>query len=136
MYLFDTNICVYSMRGKIPELTERIFRTDPADISISAITVFELAYGSAKSSFPRQTAEKTNIFLAPFTILPFEQKDAEIAGELRAYLTKAGLMIGAYDLLIAAQGLARGLTVVTHNTKEFSRVPGIILEDWMVDFIR
>ena len=131
MYLFDTNICVYSMRGRNPDLTEHIYRTDPADISISAITVFELAYGSAKSSLPKQTADKTDIFLAPFTILPFTKKDAEIAGELRAYLTKAGFMIGAYDLLIAAQGLARGLTVVTHNTKEFSRVPGLVYEDWI-----
>ena len=132
MYLFDTNICIYSMKGRHPELTERIFSTDPGDICISSITVFELEYGCAKSSYPEQTRNKTNIFLATFTILPFESKDAIAAGEIRAHLSRSGLNIGAYDLLIAAQGLTRGLTVVTHNTREFGRVPGLNLEDWIV----
>ena len=132
MYLFDTNICIYAMKGRHPLLTKYIYSMDPGDICISSITVFELEYGSARSQWPEQTRRNTDIFLAPFPILPFERKDAIIAGQIRADLAKIGWNIGAYDILIAAQGLARGLTVVTHNTKEFSRVPGLILEDWII----
>ena len=71
------------------------------------------------------------MFLAPFTILPFDGTDAAVAGRIRHYLRKMGTPIGPYDLLIAAQGVVRGLTVVTHNTGEINRVPGIKTEDWV-----
>ena len=132
MYLFDTNICVYAMKGRHPQLTERIYAMDPGDICISSVTVFELEYGCARSQWPDQTRRNTEIFLAPFSILPFDRKDAILAGQIRASLAKIGQNIGAYDLMIAAQGVARSLTVVTHNTKEFIRVPGISLDDWLV----
>ena len=73
-----------------------------------------------------------NLFLAAFTVLPFDRSDAETFGKLRAELAALGSPIGPYDIQIAAQGVTRGLTVVTHNTKEFARVPGIQLEDWAV----
>jgi len=69
-------------------------------------------------------------FLSPFTILPVDVDDAEVFGQLRALLDLKGTPIGPYDLIIAAQGLAKGLTVVTHNTKEFERVPNLKIEDW------
>ena len=71
------------------------------------------------------------LFLAPFTILPFDSNDAIAAGEIRCQLEKAGMPIGPYDLQIAAQGLARGYTVVTHNTGEFERVPNLKVVDWV-----
>ena len=70
------------------------------------------------------------LFISAYTVLPFDHKDAFIFGKLRAELVKKGSPIDPYDIQIAAQGVARGLTVVTHNTAEFARVPGIMLEDW------
>ena len=130
-YLLDTNICVYVVKNRIPSLTNRIFFMDPFEIAISSITVFELEYGASKSSFSEQTRRQTARFLEPFVILPFDKTDAAMAGEIHAFLTSSGNRIGPYDTLIAAQGVARKLTVVTHNTGEFSRVPGIMLEDWL-----
>lgn len=73
-----------------------------------------------------------NLFLAAYTILPFDRDDAAVFGRIRAELANAGSPIGPYDLQIAAQGISKGLTVVTHNTGEFSRVSGIELEDWVI----
>ena len=131
MYLLDTNICIYFMKNSFPGLSERIFSHDPNVLMISAVTVFELEYGAAKSKWGERNRNRLAMFLAPFTILPFDSKDALEAGRIRYYLQQKGVPIGSYDLQIAAQGVARGLTVVTHNTSEFQRVPGIRLEDWM-----
>ena len=131
MYLLDTNICIYFMKNSFPGLSERIFSHDPNVLLISAVTVFELEYGAAKSKWGERNRNRLAMFLAPFTILPFDSKDALEAGRIRYYLHQKGVPIGPYDLQIAAQGVARGLTVVTHNTSEFQRVPGIRLEDWM-----
>lgn len=131
MYLLDTNIVIYFMKNRYPQLSERFFSCNPADLMISSITVFELEYGAEKSNWGKQTREKLARFLAPFTILPFDTGDAVMAGRIRGYLEKQGRRIGSYDVQIAAQAVARGLTIVTHNTGEFSRVPGIQLEDWV-----
>mgnify|MGYP001778278923 CR=1 FL=1 len=112
-------------------MTEKVFSYEPSDIAISSITVFELEYGAAKSKWGEETKRKLAVFLSPFTILPFSTEDAIAAGQVRAQLEKSGRPIGPYDTLIAAQGISRGLTVVTHNTNEFIRVPGIKLEDWV-----
>ena len=133
MYLLDTNICIYSMKGAVPLLNERILSHDPWEICISAITVYELHYGAAKSNWGERTRQALSLFLVPFTILPFTPDDAIIAGKLRAHLEKAGTMIGPYDLQIAAQGLSRGFTVITHNTGEFTRVPGLSVEDRTIE---
>lgn len=112
-------------------MTEKVFSYEPSDIAISSITVFELEYGAAKSKWGEETKRKLAVFLSPFTILPFSTEDAIAAGQVRAQLEKSGRPIGPYDTLIAAQGISRGLTVVTHNTNKFIRVPGIKLEDWV-----
>ena len=132
MVLLDTNVCISLMKGSSPRITERLFALHPSEVAISSITVFELEYGAAKSDRSEKMRRDLAIFLAPFTILPFDTDDAVIAGQLRGYLAKLGTPIGPYDIQIAAQGLARGLTVVTHNTGEFSRVPNLKLEDWTV----
>lgn len=130
MYLLDTNICIYLIKNTYPSMTERVFSTDPSELCISAITLYELEYGAAKSKWSEQTRQKLYMFLAPFTILPFDGKDAVNAGTIRANLEKEGNPIGPYDIQIAAQGLARNLIVITHNTAEFNRVPGLRKEDW------
>ena len=132
MFLLDTNICIYLMKNTYPKLTERLFSHDTSDMAISAITVYELEYGAAKSKWGDKTRQNMQLFLAPFTIVPFDATDAMIAGQIREYLEQEGNPIGPYDLQIASQAIARKMTVVTHNVDEFRRVPGIVLEDWVV----
>ena len=130
MFLLDTNICIYLMKNTYPKLTERLFSYSPSQMAVSSITVFELEYGAAKSQWSEKTRLNLELFLAPFTIIPFDGKDAVIAGQVRRYLEKEGTPIGPYDLQIAAQALSRDMTVITHNVNEFKRVPGIKTEDW------
>ena len=91
----------------------------------------ELEYGAVKSRWGERTRQIMAAFLSNFTVLPFSEADAIVFGRIRAGLVKQGTPIGAYDVMIAAQGISRKLTVVTHNTGEFSRVPGLSLEDWL-----
>ena len=130
MYLLDTNICIYLMKGTYPALSRKILSIHPQELAVSAVTVYELEYGAAKSGWQEKTRQNLRIFLSAFQVIPFAEEDAIAAGAIRAYLQKQGRPIGAYDLQIAAQGVARGFPVVTHNVAEFSRVPGIQIEDW------
>ena len=129
--LLDTDICIDVLRGA-PDVVERLAaELAEGDVAISAITAFELVWGAQNSPRAVEELAKVQRFLAggPPTI-PFDQTDAETAGRIRASLARRGRMIGAYDLLIAGQGLARGRIVVTANTREFARVGGLRLEDW------
>ena len=130
MYLLDTNICIYAMKNSFPNLSQKLFRVSPSEIYISSITVGELEYGCSKSRWGKRSRSVMNLFLAAYTVLPFDQDDAVVFGRIRAELAKAGSPIGPYDIQIAAQCISRGLTVVTHNTGEFNRVPGLGVEDW------
>lgn len=130
MYLIDTNICIYAIKGRFPGISERLLSICPDEIKVSSVTLFELEYGAAKSKWSERSREIMRRFLSSFELLPFSEKDAETCGQLRAGLAASGTPIVAYDIMIAAQGIARDLTVVTHNTGEFQRVPGIRLEDW------
>ena len=131
MYLLDTNICIFAIKGQYPTIAEKLLSIHPDDIKISAVTVMEMEYGAAKSKWSDRSREAIKAFLASFEILPFSDMDAAVCGQLRADLAVRGTPIGAYDIMIAAQGVSRGLTVVTHNTGEFQRVQGIKLEDWV-----
>lgn len=130
MYLLDTNICIYALKNRYPKLTEKLLTIHPDEIFISSVTVFELEYGAAKSKWGDRTREVLRKFLSSYDALPFTAGDAVVCGRLRAELAAGGIPIGAYDLMIAAQGVARDLTVVTHNTGEFQRVCGLQIEDW------
>ena len=130
MYLLDTNICIYAITGKYPKIAEKLLAIHPDEIKVSTVTVMELEYGAAKSNWSERSREAIKAFLASFDILPFSDTDAAVCGQLRSELAVLGTPIGAYDIMIAAQGVSRGLTVVTHNTGEFQRVSGIRLEDW------
>ena len=132
MYLLDTNICIYFMKNTFPPLSQKLLEHNPSDLRISSISVLELEYGAAKSNWSEKTREKIAMFLAPFSILPFDTNDAIAAGVIRASLERNGMIIGAYDIQIAAQGQSRNLTVVTHNTKEFNRIPNLKVEDWVL----
>jgi len=130
MYLLDTNICAYLMKGTFPALSRKVLTVDPAELAVSSVTVFELYYGAAKSGWGEKSMQRLRVFLSSFQVLPFSEGDAIAAGQIRAELRKQGRPIGSYDVQIAAQGVAGGLKVVTHNVSEFARVPGIRLEDW------
>ena len=132
MLLLDTNVCIYFMKNSLPRLTEKLLSCDPAELLISSITVFELEYGAAKSRWGEKTRQNLALFLAPFNILPFSAEDAVTAGRIRGYLEQQGTPIGPYDVLIVAQALSRSIPVITHNTGEFSRIPNLKLEDWVV----
>ena len=131
-YLLDTNICVYAINNRYPKLTNKLLTILPDEIAVSSITVGELEYGAAKSKWGDRTRQTLYAFLSNYTILPFDNTDAICFGNLRAALALVGTPIGAYDVMIAAQGLTKGLTVVTHNTGEFSRVPNLKLADWVL----
>ena len=130
MYLLDTNISISAMNGRHPRLREHLLSISPDRIFISSVTVGELVYGAAKSHWGERTRDMMHAFLANFTILPFTEDDAVFFGLFRAQLAASGTPIGAYDVMIAAQGAARNLTVITHNTDAFSRIPELRLEDW------
>ena len=131
MLLLDTNICTYLMKNKYPAVTQKLLNSNPVDIAVSSVTLFELEYGAARSQWPEKNRNNVRLFLAPFTIIPFDGNDAITAGMIRQLLEKAGTPIGPYDIQIAAQGLARGYTVVTHNIGEFSRIPNLQVIDWI-----
>ena len=131
MYLLDTNICIYVMKNAYPALTQKVFSFDPSDLCISSITVFELEYGAAKSNWGEKTRQNMQMFLAPFNIIDFDSKDAASAGIIRGYLEKQGSPVGPYDVQIAGQAVARSIVMITHNIGEFSRVPGLMVEDWV-----
>ena len=132
IYLLDTNICIYAINNRHPRLTNKLLTITPDDIAVSSITVGEMEYGAAKSKWGNRTRQMMYAFLSNSTALPFDNADAICFGNLRAALALAGTPIGAYDVMIAAQGLTKGLTVITHNTGEFSRVSNLKIEDWVV----
>jgi tRNA(fMet)-specific endonuclease VapC len=129
-YLLDTNICVYTIRRRPRAVVERLRRVAPSDVGISAITLSELLYGVEKSTRPVQNRAALSHFLAPLEILPYDDRAAEAYGRIRAALERRGRLIGPLDLLIAVHALALGATLVTHNTREFRRVPALPVENW------
>ena len=132
-YLLDTNACIALINGKPTGVRHRFQKVleKGARVNVSAIVIFELWYGVAKSIQKEGNANRLEIFLAgPISILPFDEEDAEAAGRVRAEIEAAGKPIGAYDLLIAGQALRHNMTLVTANTREFKRVPDLAFEDW------
>ena len=131
-YMLDTNMIAYARNRRPACVLNRLLKHEPTEISISSITMAELEYGVFNSSRPQQNRIALLMFLSGISVLPFES-DASLAyGDIRHYLKTKGIMIGGNDLLIAAHARALGLILVTHNTKEFSRVPDLLVEDWAV----
>lgn len=130
MYLIDTNTCIFLKNKKPIHVLEKLRSVLYKDVYLSSVTVAEMQFGVYNS----QNIEKNRIslteFLAPFQIIDFDDRDAEYFGKIRAQLKQKGELIGPYDMLIAAQALARRLILVTNNTKEFRRIPELVIEDW------
>jgi len=130
MYFFDTNICIYFLKGVFPELQKRVLATEPDKIRIPSMVAAELIYGAQKSQKAAETLEKVKRFLKPLQIIPFDEEAAFFYGNIRAALEKAGNTIGFNDIIIAATVLAHNGTLVTNNSGEFSRISGLNLENW------
>lgn len=129
-YLLDTNICIYIIKKQSKPLLKRIESEDAFNIGISSVSVAEMQYGIVKSKYPEKNELALLEFLASFEIVPFGSMDTQVYGTTRAYLEAKGTPIGPYDLQIASQCVAREVILVTNNTGEFSRVPGLSLENW------
>jgi len=129
--MLDTNICIYIIKRRPESVLERFLDYQVGDISISAITLSELRYGVAKSRYREKNTEALDEFMIPLEILPFDEEAAQAYGDARTSLEKAGTPLGAMDMLIAAHAVSQGLTLVTNNTREFARVSGLTLMNWV-----
>ncbi len=130
-YLLDTNICIYVIQEKSLQVLQQFQECSFGEIGVSSITVAELAYGVQKSRYRKKNQAALEQFLLPFEITPFDDQAAMAYGKIRADLEAKGRPIGSLDMLIAAQALSLGTVLVTNNFDEFSRVPGLIVEDWV-----
>ena len=131
IYMLDTDICIYAINRKDQALLDRIRVCSQEDaLCMSAVTFGELEYGAYKSSKVSANLKALAGFAAIFKVLPFGQRAAVEFGKVRSFLEKQGTPIGPFDTMIAAPALAEGAVLVTNNTREFSRVPGLKLENW------
>jgi len=131
MILLDTNICIYIIKRKPDEVLEHFQKYHPGDIGISSITLAELQYGVAKSQAQKRNVEALSEFLIPIEVLPFSESATQAYGSIRALLEQQKKIIGSMDLLIAAHAISLDAVLVTNNVKEFERVPGLKIENWV-----
>jgi len=130
-YLLDTNaVSIWATRSSA-NLLEKVTRIHPAEMGICSLVKMELLYGLELRP-NLKWSDTVRGLIAHFRVLAFDETSAQYAAQVRAKLKLLGTPIGHYDVLIAATALAHGLTVVTHNTREFSRVAGLQVEDWQV----
>lgn len=129
-YLLDTNIVIYVIKRRPPEVRE-MFNQQHGRMAISAITLAELAHGAEKSSDPQRNMAVVDDFCSRLEVLPYTAKAAMHFGSIRATLETRGTPIGLNDLHIAAHARSEGLTLVTNNLREFERVPGLMSENWL-----
>ena len=127
-FLLDTNAVIALFNNESPRLSQRVRACQVSDIGLSVIVAYELFYGAFKSQ--RQEHNLRRMELIGFPLVPLDWAAARAAGEIRALLAQGGQSIGPYDTLIAGQALSRNLILVTSNTKEFDRVPRLVVEDW------
>jgi tRNA(fMet)-specific endonuclease VapC len=130
MYLLDTNICIYIINRRPMEVFDRFEGLKVGQVAISSITGAELSFGVEKSGSTRNR-QALDKFLAPLDILAFDEAAMRAYGSLRSHLESQGSPIGSMDMLIAAHALALDATLVTNNAREFQRVPGLVLDNWV-----
>lgn len=130
MILLDTNICIYIINAKPPAVLARFQKYWLGDIGLSSVVAAELAFGVAKSGSTRNRLA-LEMFLAPLTIVPFDAAAVWAYGDLRADLERRGTPIGSLDTLIAAHAISLQALLVTNNTREFAKVPGLQLDNWV-----
>jgi tRNA(fMet)-specific endonuclease VapC len=129
MYLLDTNTCIGFLNGK-PDVIANFQQQNPSDLYLCSVVKAELLFGAWASQRSAENLRKLEPFFKPLVSLPFDDACADYFGRIRAELKSKGQPIGGNDLFIASIALANDLTLVTHNTKEFSKVSGLRLEDW------
>lgn len=129
-YMLDTNIVIYTMKNR-PRQVKKQFQRHDGRMAVSSVTLGELVFGAEYSKEAGKNLADIEELIARLEVLPFESKAAYHFGQIRAALYKAGTPIGAYDMMIAGHARALGLVLVTNNEKEFQRVPGLMLENWV-----
>jgi tRNA(fMet)-specific endonuclease VapC len=129
-YLLDTNMCIAAIRDK-PAAARAAFRLHSAQMCISSVTVMELLYGVEVSAQPERNLAQVEGFIARLDVLDYDSAAAAHTAQIRAELKRSGMQIGPYDQMIAGHARSRGLVVVANNTKEFQRVAGLRIEDWI-----
>ncbi|MCL1796739.1 MAG: type II toxin-antitoxin system VapC family toxin [Eggerthellaceae bacterium] len=129
-WFLDSNVCIDCLRGRSPYIKQMLQSLMPAHIKIPSMVKAELIHGAQKSAHPKRNQELVELFLAPFEIVAFDDVSANMYGQIRCSLEKKGQIIGFNDLIIAATVMAHEGTLVTANTKEFSRIKSLKLEDW------
>ena len=129
-YMLDTNICIYVIKNRPAELRDR-FNSLADQLCISAVTLAELFYGVEKSARPAENLAIVEQFAARLDVLPFAERAASHFGQLRAELEKAGQPAGAYDMMIGGHARSEGLILVTNNRREFDRMSGLRVENWV-----
>jgi tRNA(fMet)-specific endonuclease VapC len=129
-YLLDTNVCVDYLTRRYPGVVDRIVSSSPDDLCVSSIAVAELRYGADKSQRRSENHQRIDVLVDEIACVEFDLDAAAVFGRLRSDLERRGEPIGPYDLLIAAQAMSLGLTLVTDNVREFQRIDRLALENW------
>ena len=129
--MLDTNICIAIVRRRPPQALKRFTAYKVGDIGISWVTLAELEFGAAKSQHLEKNQAALDEFVLPLEIANFDREAARVYGQVRATLEKKGTPIGSLDMLIGAHALALGATLATNNTREFSRIKGLSVVDWL-----
>ena len=129
-YLLDTNIVIYTMKNR-PQKVRRAFKAQQGRMGISSVTLGELVFGAEHSQQVERNLADIEALTARLEVLPFDEAAAYHFGQIRAELYRKGRPIGPYDMMIAGHARACGLKLVTNNVKEFERVQGLIVENWL-----
>jgi tRNA(fMet)-specific endonuclease VapC len=129
-YLLDTNICIPLLNGTDDRLEKRVKAVSREDVVLCSIVKAELDFGAKKSVRVADNLDRLRLFYSSFASLPFDDDCVMHYGTIRAFLEVSGTLIGHNDLLIGSIALANGVTLVSRNTKEFARVPGLSIELW------
>jgi tRNA(fMet)-specific endonuclease VapC len=130
-FMLDTDCCIELMRGRAPRAVQALRKLGLEHVHLSAITVGELLTGAARSNRPRENLSRVVRFSASLQVVPFDERAAAVYASTRAMLEARGTPIGPLDMLIAGHALAMGVTLVTGNTREFGRVEGLAIENWL-----
>ena len=129
--ILDTNICIALIKRKPQQVLKRLSAYKVGEIGISWVTLAELEFGVAKSQHLEKNQAALDEFVLPLEIASFDREAARVYGRVRATLEKKGTPIGSLDMMIGAQALSLGVTLATNNTKEFSRIKGLTIVDWL-----
>ncbi len=129
-YLLDTNVCIRYLNAQSANIEQMLIGLSPGQVALCSIVRAELLYGALKSAQPKRNTERLTYFFSGFPCLPFDDRASEVYAEIRLQLEKSGKPVGPNDLLIAATAIANRLVLVTHNTQEFGRIEGLVVEDW------